>query len=365
MDILERAGKMESEGENVVHLEVGEPDFPPPECVIKAAKKAIDSGKTGYAPSLGLPELREAVAEEYERHYGVRISPERVIITSGSSPALQTVFACLLEVGDEVIMTDPHYACYSNFVSFFGGVPQFIRTDERNNFRLDPEEIQKRMTNRTRAILVNSPANPTGVVMTAEDMKAISEFGVTVVSDEIYHGLVYEGTEHSMLEFDDDAFVLNGFSKRYAMTGWRLGYAVVPEGFIRPIQRLVQNFFISAPTISQWGGLAALREGGKDVARMREEFRKRRDFLLDGLRRIGLKVSSRPEGAFYVLVDISEFSKNSLEFAFDILDKAKVAVTPGIDFGKGGEGFIRLSYAVSIERISEGLKRLDRFLNGL
>jgi aspartate/methionine/tyrosine aminotransferase len=199
--------------------------------------------------------------------------------------------------------------------------------------------------------------------MSARDLESISSMGVTVVSDEIYHGLVYEGKEHSILEFSDEAFVIDGFSKRYAMTGWRLGYAIVPEKYVRPIQRLVQNFFIAPPTVSQWGGLAALGEAEGELKMMRGEYKKRRDFLLKGLKSIGLNVSSKPAGAFYILVDMKKYTDDSLSFAYELLENAKVAVTPGIDFGEGGEGFIRLSYATSIERLEEGLKRIEEYLN--
>ena len=365
MDILERAKVMETQGEDIVHLEVGEPDFPTPLCVKEAAIRSIEEGKTGYSPSLGLPELREAIARNYNSNYGINILAEQVVITSGSSPVLQVIFACLLEEGDEVIMTDPHYACYSNFVRFFGGRPVYVKTREEENFRFGPADIEKAVTSRTKAILINSPANPTGVVTDAEDLKAISKLGIKVVSDEIYHGLVYEGEAHSILEFTDDAFVVNGFSKRYAMTGWRLGYAIVPKGYVQPIKRMVQNFFISAPSMSQWGGIAALEKGESDLALMRDEYRERRDCLLKGLEGIGLKVLSKPAGAFYVLVNMRDYTNNSLSFAYDLLEKAKVAVTPGIDFGEGGEGFIRLSYATSTDRLEEGIKRMKGYLNNI
>ncbi|MBE9536602.1 MAG: pyridoxal phosphate-dependent aminotransferase [Proteobacteria bacterium] len=363
MDLLDRAKEMESKGENVIHFEVGEPDFETPPCIRDAAKKAIDEKKLGYSPSLGLPELREALAERYLRVYGVNISPERVVITSGSSPALQMIFGMLLEEGDEVIMTDPHYACYANFVRFFGGKPVFIETRESSNFRFDPDMISAAITARTKAILVNSPANPTGVLMPEEDMKAIAAMGINVVSDEIYHGLCYEGEEHSMLEYDRDAFIIDGFSKRYAMTGWRLGYAIVPDGYVRPMQRLVQNFFISAPVISQWAGLAALEKAGDDLAMMRSSYDKRRRFLISGLEKIGLEISSIPAGAFYIFVNMRRYTSDSLPFVYDLLDKAKVAVTPGIDFGSAGEGHIRLSYAISEELMAEGLRRIARYLD--
>ncbi|MDT8318244.1 MAG: pyridoxal phosphate-dependent aminotransferase [bacterium] len=365
MDILERAKEMETEGVDIVHLEVGEPDFDSPVFVRDAAKKAIDDGRTRYAPSLGLPQLRAAIAETYKSRYGINISPERVILTSGSSPALQMVFASLLNPGDEVIMTDPHYACYANFVRFFGGVPIFVRTCEADNFRFSPSNIESKISEKTRAVLINSPENPTGAVMSSEDLDAISRLGVTIVSDEIYEGLVYDGADHSILEYSENAFVVNGFSKRYAMTGWRLGYLIVPEEFILPVRKLVQNFFISAPTLSQWAGLAAIEGPGDDLAAMRDEFKKRRDFLLGGLEKIGLKVGSRPEGAFYVLVNVEKYTTDSLSFCNDLLEKALVAATPGVDFGDGGEGFIRLSYATSMERLEEGLKRIDRYLKSL
>ncbi|MBE9505109.1 MAG: aminotransferase class I/II-fold pyridoxal phosphate-dependent enzyme, partial [Proteobacteria bacterium] len=231
MDILEKAKEMEAAGKDVIHLEVGEPDFQTPDCIKEKAIKTITEGKLGYTPSLGLIELRKAIAGRYKEKYGVNILPEQVVVTSGSSPALQMVFSCLLEEGDEVIMTDPHYACYSNFVKFLGGKPLLIKTEEDENFRLSPDEIKKNMTGKSKVILINSPANPTGVVMSAADMEAVSALGLTVISDEIYHGLVYDGNEHSILEFDKDAFVIDGFSKRYAMTGWRLGYAVVPQRY--------------------------------------------------------------------------------------------------------------------------------------
>lgn len=365
MDILERAKEMEAEGADIVHLEVGEPDFDSPAFVRDAAIKAIDEGRTRYAPSLGLPQLRKAIAESYKSRYGIDLSPERVVLTSGSSPALQMVFASLLNPGDEVIMTDPHYACYANFVRFFGGVPVFVPTCETDNFRFSPSDIENKISEKTRAILINSPANPTGAVISPEDLDAISRLGVTIVSDEIYEGLVYDGADHSILEYNENAFVVNGFSKRYAMTGWRLGYVVVPEEYIPTLRKLVQNFFISAPTLSQWAGLAAIEGPVDDLVMIRSEFKKRRDFLIDGLEEIGLEVGSRPEGAFYILVNIKRYTNDSLSFCNDLLEKAMVAATPGIDFGDGGEGFIRLSYATSIERMEEGLKRIDRYLKSL
>lgn len=250
MDILEKAKLMEAEGTDIVHLEVGEPDFDAPLSVREAAKEVIDKGGTGYAPSLGLPQLREAISADYKKRYGVNVDPERVIITSGSSPALQMIFASLVNDGEEVIMSNPHYACYANFVHFFGGTACFVHTGEDEGFRINAGNISKRISEKTRAILINSPANPTGVVLGAGELESICKLNVPVISDEIYHGLTYDGDEHSLLEFRDDAFVVNGFSKRYAMTGWRLGYAIVPKDYVRPIQRLVQNFLFRRPPLA-------------------------------------------------------------------------------------------------------------------
>jgi aspartate/methionine/tyrosine aminotransferase len=237
MDVLEAAKAMERDGINVIHLEVGEPDFDTPECIKAAGLRALQEGKTHYTHSLGLLELREAICEHYRRRYGVTVSPEQIIVTSGTSPAMMILFATILDPDDEVIIPDPHYACYPNFIRFFGGKPVCVPVYEEEGFQYAPEAIREMINPRTKAILINSPSNPTGNLLSPERMEKIASFGVPVISDEIYHGLVYGETEHSILEFTGNAFVLNGFSKAYAMTGWRLGYLIAPPDLIRPVGR--------------------------------------------------------------------------------------------------------------------------------
>ena len=296
-----------------------------------------------------------------KKSYDVTIDPAQTLVASGTSNALFLALAALLDEGDEVIMSDPGYACYPNFVKFLGGTPVPIPVLENKMFQIDPDEIARNINDKTKAIIINSPANPTGMIIDRNVMKAISDLGPLIISDEIYHGLVYEGKAHSILEFTDHAIVIDGFSKRYAMTGWRLGYAIVPPLFLRPMQKMQQNFNISANSFVQWAGVTALKEGAPYVEEMRNVYAKRRRFLLDGLEKIGLKADHEPQAAFYVMVNVKRFGKGSLQLANEILEKAKVAVTPGVDFGPGGEGYIRLSYATSIDNIEEGLNRLASF----
>jgi len=363
MDVLEKAKEMERQGINVIHLEVGEPDFDVPECVKEAACKAVTDGHTHYTHSMGMIELREAVCEYYQKRYGVTPHPEQVIITSGTSPAMLSLFSVLLQQDDEVIISDPHYACYPNFIKYLHAKPVTVPVWEDDGFQYRPESIREKITSRTKAILVNSPSNPTGTVLSPERMREISELGPYIVSDEIYHGLVYEGSENSILEFTDHAFVLNGFSKMYAMTGLRLGYIISPKKFIRPIQKLQQNFFLAPNSVSQLAGVAALNAGQAEVDRMRTVYNERRKFMIKRLKEIGFRISVEPTAAFYVFANAKHISENSYDLAFDILEKAHVGVTPGIDFGKGGEGYIRFSYANSIENISEGMDRLEKYIN--
>ncbi|MBI4280355.1 MAG: pyridoxal phosphate-dependent aminotransferase [Armatimonadetes bacterium] len=362
MEVLERAQEIERGGAGVIHLEVGEPDLPTPQPIVEAATRAITDGRTKYTHSLGLRPLREAIADHYESTYRVRVSPDQILVTAGSSPALLLLCLTLLEPGDEVILTDPCYACYPNFVRFAGGVPVFVRITEEGGFQLTAEAVRRAVTPRTRAVVINSPANPTGAVLDPLHLADIAELGVWVISDEIYHGLTYAGRDHSILECTDRAFVLNGFSKAYAMTGWRLGYAIAPPGFVRSLQTLHQNFFISANEFVQWAGIAALRECTQDVARMRAVFDERRCFLVPRLREMGFGVAVEPTGAFYVLANAKRFCTKSYDFAFDILEHARVGLAPGIDFGDGGEGYLRFSYANSMENLAEALARIQRFL---
>jgi aspartate/methionine/tyrosine aminotransferase len=361
MDVLERAQELEREGARIIHLEVGEPDFDTPDCVKEAACKALEDG------FLGLFELREAICQYYHKHYHVSVDPDQVIVTSGSSPAIFLVFAALLEKQDEVIISDPHYACYPNFIKFVDGKLVTIPVYEEDGFQYRPEVIRENITSQTKAIFINSPSNPTGNLLSADRMQQIAELTKCeqcpyIVSDEIYHGLVYEGQAHSILEFSDHAFVLNGFSKQFAMTGLRLGYVIAPRPFIRPMQKLHQNFFISANAMIQQAGIAALKNAGDDVARMQEIYNQRRKFMIRRLKELGFGITVEPTGAFYVFANAKQFSNDSYKLAFDMLEKAHVGVAPGIDFGKNGEGYLRFCYANSMENIKEGMARLEKYL---
>lgn len=367
MDVLEKAQAMERAGESVIHLEVGEPDFDAPEAVRRAAVEALAKGQTHYTHSQGIPQLREAICRYYADTYGVRhLEPDQIMVTSGSSPAFLVALSTILNCGEEVILSDPHYACYPSFVHFLEGVVKPVPVFEEEGFQFRPEAIRKAVGPNTKAILINSPANPTGTLLDRERLEAIADLGLWVLSDEIYHGLVYEGRARSILEFTDKCIVFNGFSKLFAMTGFRLGYLIVPKDLVRPMQALMQNFFISANSVSQWAGLAALTDPTvqEDVERMRRTYDERRRFMIRRLREMGFGISVEPTGAFYVFANARRFCDNSLEFAFQVLERAKVGITPGVDFGAQGEGYVRFSYANSLENITEGMDRLEKFLSG-
>ncbi len=361
MDVLEKAGEMMRQGIDVIHLEVGEPDFDTPNCVKVASQKALQDGHTHYTHSLGMVELREAISEYYNDCYGVNVDPDCVVVASGTSPAMFALFGSILNPGDEVIISDPHYACYPNFIRFMQAIPVTVPVYEEEGFQYTPEAIKEKLSPKTKGIFINSPSNPAGTLLSGERMEQIVELGKYVISDEIYHGLVYGEKEHSILEYTDKAFVFNGFSKLYAMTGLRLGYLIAPKEFIRPIQKVMQNFFISANSMVQVAGVAALKEAGDDVRMMNETYNERRIYMLKRLRGMGFDIKVEPTGAFYVLVNMRHISMDSYKLAFDILEKAHVGVTPGIDFGANCEGFIRFSYANSIQNIEIAMDRLEKY----
>jgi aspartate/methionine/tyrosine aminotransferase len=366
MDVLERAHEMERQGIHVIHLEVGEPDFDTPRCIKEAACKALDNGHTHYTHSLGMLELREAISEHYYATYGTTVDPDQIVVSSGTSPAMFVMFSALLEKGDQVIVSDPHYACYPNFIRFVQGEPVFVPVFEEDGFQYRPEAIEKKITRKTKGIFINSPSNPTGNLLSKERMTAIADLAASaspyIISDEIYHGLVYEGKEHSILEFTRKAFVFNGFSKLYAMTGLRLGYMIAPKDFIRPIQKIQQNFFISANAMVQVAGITALKKAGKDILEMKQIYNQRRKYMIQRLKGMGFGITVEPTGAFYVFANAKHLSGDSYKLAFDILEKAHVGVAPGIDFGQNGEGYLRFSYAASMENIAEGMDRLENYL---
>jgi (5-formylfuran-3-yl)methyl phosphate transaminase len=362
MEIMERAQQLEAVGRRIIHLEIGEPDFDTPRCVKEACIRALRDGRPRYTHSLGLLELREEVCRMYREKHRVSLTPDRVLITSGTSPAMLLAFSVLCHPGEEVVLTDPHYACYPSFIEYAGARPKPVAVQERDGFQYTLEALRAAVGRRTRAIIVNSPANPTGTVAPSPLLEAIAGLGPVIVSDEIYHGLVYEGEAASVLEYTDHAFALNGFSKLYAMTGWRVGYLIAPAAYMRALQSLHQNFFISANSFVQLAAITALREAGPEVEAMRAVYDRRRKRLLTGLRALGFGIEVEPTGAFYVLANARAFCSDSKRFAFEILEEAGVGTTPGVDFGRNAEGYIRFTYASSEENIEEALDRIRGFL---
>ncbi|MCE2390853.1 MAG: pyridoxal phosphate-dependent aminotransferase [Proteobacteria bacterium] len=363
MEVLERARAIERQGARVIHLEVGEPDFPAPPEAVEACRQALARGETGYTDSRGILELREAIADEHARRSGRPVGAERVLVANGTSPALFLALAALLDAGDEVILATPHYAAYPNIVRAAGGVPVPVLTRAERGHRLDPEAVARAVTPRTRAVLLNSPSNPTGAVQPREVVAKLAELGPALISDEIYAGLVYGGAEAcSALSLSDGAFVLDGFSKRFAMTGFRVGYVIAPPEALRALQSLAQNLFISASPFSQRAALAALEHGAPAAEEMRRALESRRAQLLDGLRGLGFELPAAPEGAFYLLADARRFDVDSRRLAFRLLEEGHVAVAPGIDFGEAGEGHLRFSYTASPRDIDEALTRLRKLL---
>ena len=342
VEVFQRAQAMEREGIDVVHLMFGEPDFETPPVIREAAEKALKDGRTRYTHTLGILPLREAIADHYRARYGVTVSPDQILVTAGTSPAMLLLFTTLFDRGDQVILSDPHYACYPKFVKFAEAEPVFVPVDEDDAFQLRPEAVKARLTDHTKAIVINSPANPTGTILGPDRMAALAQSEPWIVSDEIYHGLTYEGPEHSILEFTDRAFVLNGFSKAFAMTGWRIGYLIAPRQFMPTLQATHGNFFISANEFVQWAALAALREAAEDAARFRRIFDERRHAMVAGLKRVGLGVGAPPTGAFYVLANARRYTNDSLAFAFDCSNARTSASLRGsisVATPKGTSGF--------------------------
>ncbi len=363
MEILERAKQLEAQGRDIIQLQIGEPDFETPAVIKEAHDKALRDGHTHYTPSLGDPELKEALSAYYKKRYKVDVAPERFFICPGSSIGLTMAFGAILNPGDEVIMSDPHYPCYDNMVSFFDGVPKCVTVREDEGFLYRPEDIRASLTPAVKAIVINSPANPTGTILDEKRLGEIAALDRLIVSDEIYHGLTYgDEPEHSILEYTDNAIVINGFSKLFAMTGWRLGYAILPPDLVRTMVVLTQNFLISTTAAVQKAGVCALEKAWPDVERMRQTYDRRRRVLLAGLNRLGLRVKVEPTGAFYMLANAGHLSHDSYALAFDILEKAGVGTDPGVDFGQGAEGFLRFSYANSEAKIEEALARLEKYL---
>lgn len=363
MEINDAAKEMQRQGVDVIKFSLGEPDFKSPQVVKDACINAIKKDITKYEHSQGLLDLRQAIAQHYLKKYRVKVEPDQILITPGTSQALFLIFSVLLESSDQVILPNPHYPANNSFIEFAGGKVVYHPVKEVDGFHLDLKRLKKQINKKTKALFVTSPANPTGALVTPNEYRFMARTGKFIVSDEIYHGLTYEGKEHTALEFTKKCFVVNGFSKAYSMTGYRLGYVIAPKKYEREMQILQQNFYISVTSFVQIAGIAALNRAQGDVRKMRDEYKKRRDLMLTGLKKLGFPITYTPEGAFYILANAKHISKNSYRLAYDILRKAHVAVTPGIDFGSETEGYLRFSYAVKPSLIKEGLKRLGRYLN--
>ena len=362
MEVMERAEQLEASGRDIIYLCIGEPDFATPPAILAETGNALAEGATSYTHSMGLLELRQEICRHFLHQYAVEIVPEQIIVSSGTSPLMLLLFSMLLDDGDELIMSDPGYACYPGFIRFSGGVPVVVPTRAEEGFQPRAEDVRKLINEKTRGLLINSPSNPAGSVLSGMQLQELADLPIPIVSDEIYHGLTYEGEERSILEFTDEAFVLGGFSKAYAMTGWRLGYLISPLACVRTLQTLHQNFLLCANHFVQRAGIIALRQCRDDVADMRNVYNQRRKLLIDGLRDLGFGVHFEPKGAFYVLADARHIDSDSQRLALEILEKTGVAITPGVDFGPAAEGFLRFSYTRPGDEITRALERIGGFL---
>ena len=368
MELLARAKAFEAEGRDIIHMEVGEPDVPTPEPILAAAREHLDTGKVFYTSALGLPELRQAIADFYFTRYGTRVSASRIVVTAGASGALLLALACLCEPGSEWLLTDPGYPCNSNFVRSFEGIPVCIPVRAEHDFQPTLADIERYWSERTAGALFASPANPTGTLLDDKVLAGMAESirrkGGQLIVDEIYHGLTYGRDATTALDFGDDIFIVQSFSKYFNMTGWRLGWLVVPERFARDIEKLAQNLFISPSTPAQYAALAAFHPETLAILEdRRAEFGRRRDFLLPELERLGFRIGAKPEGAFYIYADCSALSTDSDAFARDLLETAGVAITPGLDFGSHApKTHLRFAYTAGIERLAEATARIGHYL---
>ncbi|HIQ48296.1 MAG TPA: aminotransferase class I/II-fold pyridoxal phosphate-dependent enzyme [Aquifex aeolicus] len=357
MDILSEAQKYD----DVIHMEIGEPDLLPSPQVMENLEKAVKERKFFYTPALGLVELREKIAEFYYKKYGVEVSPERIAITPGTSGAFLVAYTITLNAKDRIILPDPSYPCYKNFARILDIEPVFVNVDKSTNYEVRKEMIEEI---EAKALHISSPQNPTGTLYSEKTLKELAQYcedkGIFLISDEIYHGLVYEGKEHTALEFSDKAIVINGFSKYFCMPGFRIGWIILPSELVRKAEIVIQNIFISAPTLSQYAALGAFDY--EYLEKVRKTFEERRNFLYSSLKNL-FTIDAKPDGAFYIWADISKYSKDSYKFAMEVLKKAKVAITPGIDFGKNKtKKYVRFAYTRSIENLEEGIERIKKFL---
>ncbi|HIZ52291.1 MAG TPA: pyridoxal phosphate-dependent aminotransferase [Candidatus Pseudomonas excrementavium] len=369
MAVLERAKALEAQGRDVIHMEIGEPDFGTPEPIMRAGQAALAAGCTDYTPALGLPALREAVAGFYQQRYGIDLDPRRVVITPGGSGALLLISALLVNPGSKVLMADPAYPCNRHFLRLVEGQATLIPADAQSGYQLTPELVEQHWDSASAAVLCASPANPSGSVLSRAQLTALADttrrLGGQLIVDEIYHGLTYGCDATSVLEVAPDAWVLNSFSKYFGMTGWRLGWLIAPEAAVPELEKLAQNLYICAPHLSQRAALAAFSEESLAICEARREaFHRRRDFLLPALRELGFGIPQTPDGAFYLYADATAFTTDSQQLCQHLIETEHVAITPGLDFGHyRATEHVRFAYANSLERLEQAVERIARGLD--
>ena len=367
VQVITRAIELEAQGKSIINLAVGEPDFPTPQPIVDAAVAALKSDRMRYSPSLGSDALRQALSNWYQSRYAVDVPAERIAVTSGASGALLLTMGMVISEGDEVLMPDPSYPCNRHFVSTMGGSARLIPVGAETDYQLTSLLVEQHWTERTVGVMVASPSNPTGTLMDHDELQKIVEFvrgrGGVVIVDEIYHGLSYDGQVRTALDISDDVFVINSFSKYFAMTGWRLGWAVMPEGYVEHFEKLAQNLYISNSDVAQRAALLAFNpETIEEAEKNRSRYKAQRDFLLPALRDLGFKIPVEPSGAFYIYADCTNFTNDSYSFSHDVLEKAGVAIAPGLDFGDHrANEHVRFSYPKPIPVLQEGIRRLKEF----
>jgi aspartate/methionine/tyrosine aminotransferase len=368
MELAKMAAQLEKQGRHIIHMGIGEPDFTAPPPVVEAAARAMTDGRLQYTSAVGIPALREAIAAHYRQVYGLQIAPARIIVTAGASAALLLACAALVDKGTEVLMPDPSYPCNRHFVAAFEGQARMIPSGPEHRFQLSEAMVREHWGAATRGVLLASPSNPTGTSITHEELakivSAVRERGGFTIVDEIYQGLTYDEAPFSALSLGDDIIVINSFSKYFNMTGWRLGWLVVPETMVPQIEKLAQNLFICASSVAQYAGVACFAPEAIAIYEQRKaEFKRRRDYIVPALRDLGFKVPVTPDGAFYVYADCSALSDDADRLTIDLLNQAGVVLVPGLDFGSyTAHNYIRVSYATSMENLQEAVARIRDFL---
>lgn len=363
MEILEKALKLQSLGRDIVHLEIGEPTENVDNLIVDSAQNALNNKLYRYTNSFGIETLREKISQYYEKVHNTLVSKERIMITTGSSAGIVLAVLASTSINDEVIVVEPHYPCYPQILKILGRIPRVFTTYEKDNFQINIDKLQDSISQNTTSIIINSPSNPTSVSQNQDVLKSISRLNLNIISDEIYHGLSFNSKTNSIIEFaSKNSFIVNGFSKLYAMTGWRLGYIVIPSDKVRSVQKLQQNMFICAPTISQHAAVSAYNIKNKVQKNILKSYEQKRDFALRFLNEMGIKVNYTPDAAFYILCNFEDYCESSLDLCKDLLDKVGLAVAPGIDFGENYKKYVRISYAGSMEELQKGLMLLKEYM---